>query len=51
MKKYSHYKVISISRYNLDPENVKKLRKEGRVSHKGYETQSLATKAGSRSHY
>ena len=34
MKKYSHYKVVSISRYSLDPGNVKKLRKEGRVSHK-----------------
>lgn len=51
MKKYSHYKAVSISRYNWDPENVKKLRKEGCVSRKGYETQSLAAKAGSRSHY
>ena len=31
MKKYSHYKVVSISRYSLDPGNVKKLRKEGAV--------------------
>lgn len=47
MKKYSHYKIVSITRYSLNPTDIKKLRKDGCVSHEGHKTKSLATQAGS----